>query len=297
MRLLLKFNLIFLIAFGAGLALASVLARNFLHENARREIAERARLMMQATLAVRGYTTDDIQPLLIRRERTSDHFYPQTVPAFAATEVFHRLQQQNPDYSYKEATLNPTNLRDRATDWEADIVNQFRNHKSDKEIFGERNTPNGLSLFMARPITVNDPACLQCHNTAREAPRAVVDQYGPNNGFGWKLHETVGAQIVSVPESLAIQIADRALTRLIVDFGILAVCTLVLIDLLLIVFVIRPVSRLARAAVAISQGDVQVEELPVRGKDEVAMMAAAFNRMLRSLKRAMKLLSTEEDQR
>jgi len=295
MKLLTKFNLIFILVFGVGLALASWLAHNFLRENARQEILERARLMMQTTLATRNYTTQQIKPLLIRRERVTDHFLPQTVPAYAATEVFRDLQKTNPDYSYKEATLNPTNLRDRAADWEADVINQFRNHKVSKESVGERETPSGESLYLARPITITDPACLECHDTARRAPRAVVDQYGPNNGFGWKLNETVGAQIVSVPEALVIKTADRALTKLIVDLAIVCLFTLVSLDLLLIFAVIRPVSRLSRMADAISHGNVDVEELPVRGRDEVSVLATSFNRMQRSLQRALKLLSSDDE--
>lgn len=295
MKLLAKFNLIFIIVFGAGLALASWLAHNFLHDRARQEILERARLMMQTTLATRNYTTQNIKPLLIHRERVTDHFLPETVPAFAATEVFHDIQKHYPDYSYKEATLNPTNLRDRAVDWEADVINQFRNHKVSIEAVGERDTPSGSSLYLARPITITDPACLDCHDTARRAPRAVVEQYGPNNGFGWKLNETVGAQIVSVPESLVIATADRALTSLVIDLAILSVFTLISLDLLLIFAVVRPVSRLSRMADEISRGNIDVEELPVRGRDEISVLARSFNRMQRSLQRAMKLLSSEDE--
>jgi hypothetical protein len=54
---------------------------------------------------------------------------------------------------YKEAALNPTNPRDRAVDWEADIINTFRNHPgAAKELVGERDTPTGRSLYLARPI-------------------------------------------------------------------------------------------------------------------------------------------------
>ena len=71
-------------------------------------------------------------------------FLPQTVPAFAATENFAYLQTSYPDYAYKEAALNPTNLRDRAVDWEADIINTFRNHSGGTaEVVGERDTPTG----------------------------------------------------------------------------------------------------------------------------------------------------------
>jgi HAMP domain-containing protein len=109
------------------------------------------------------------------------------------------------------------------------------------------------------------------------------------------LNETVGAQVISVPASLVIKTADRALEGLVTELAALAVFTLVILDLLLIFTVIRPVTRLARLADEISNGRVTVEELPVRGRDEISMLATSFNRMLRSLRQAMKLLSAEDD--
>ena len=37
------------------------------------------------------------------------------------------VRADHPDYTYKEAALNPTNPADRALDWEADFINNFRN--------------------------------------------------------------------------------------------------------------------------------------------------------------------------
>ena len=53
--------------------------------------------------------------------------------------------------------LNPTNPRNRAVDWEADIVNQFRNNKDSSEIIGDRDTPTGRSFYVARPIRIAQP--------------------------------------------------------------------------------------------------------------------------------------------
>jgi protein-histidine pros-kinase len=123
----------------------------------------------------------------------------------------------------------------------------------------------------------------------------MIRQYGPNNGFGWNLHEIIGAQIVSVPETLPIKIADRALKTLIAYLVIIAVIALIVLDGVLIATVIRPVSRLSRVADEISQGKTDVEDLPVKGRDEISILAASFNRMQRSLVRAMKLLESEEE--
>src|SRR5947208_16522115 len=123
--------------------------------------------------------------------------------------MMNQLRKKYPDYAYKEAALNPTNPRDRAEGWEADLVNQFRKEIR-PEISGTRVTDTGLSLYLARPFQIKDQACLSCHTTAEQAPPAMIKLYGPNNGFGWKLGEVIGAQIVSVPMDLPIRNANHA---------------------------------------------------------------------------------------
>jgi len=141
-------------------------------------------------------------------------FHAQSVPAFAATEIFNYLREKYPEYSYKEAALNPTNPRDRSTDWEADIINQFRNNADQKDDAGSRDTPNGQAMWYARPIKINNESCLKCHNTPNDAPPEMLKQYGLANGFGWKLNEIIGAQIVSVPVATPLSMAETAFQSL-----------------------------------------------------------------------------------
>jgi hypothetical protein len=141
-------------------------------------------------------------------------FHAQSVPAFAATEIFNYLREKYPEYSYKEAALNPTNPRDRSTDWEADVINQFRNNAEQKDDAGSRDTPNGQAMWYARPIKINNESCLKCHNTPNDAPPEMLKQYGLANGFGWKLNEIIGAQIVSVPVATPLSMAETAFRSL-----------------------------------------------------------------------------------
>ena len=142
-------------------------------------------------------------------ELLDTEFHPQSVPAFAATEIFTYLRGKYPDYFYKEATLNPTNPRDRASDWEADIVNQFRGNPALPEYLGKRETPTGTALVLARPIQIKNVSCLTCHSTPDKAPPEMMKQYSDANGFGWKMDEIIGAQVVSVPMSLPVGMADE----------------------------------------------------------------------------------------
>jgi HAMP domain-containing protein len=294
MKLLIKFNLIFLIVFGLGMIPTGLLSYRFLRAEARDQVIEQARLMMQTTTSTRRYTQTQIKPLLETRSELRRNFLPQTVPAYAATEIFNNLHQAYPDYSYKEATLNPTNLRDRAVDWETDVVNTFRNHPDRKEFVGERMTPAGLSLFFARPLRIKDPACLECHSTPSRAPASMIRQYGPNNGFGWHVDEAIGAQIVSVPDSLPASISEKGAKTLVGYLVCIAILTLIVLDLVLYVSVLRPVARLSATADEISKGNIDVQELPVKGRDEISSLAESFNRMHRSLARAMRMLNQDD---
>src|ERR1700693_2616730 len=149
MKLLLKFNLVLLLVFAVGFVTAGYACNRLLQQNAKAEIMENARIMIEAAIAVRTYTSTQIKPLLETQIKYS--FLPQIVPAYSANQYFSQLQKKFPDYSYKEATPNPPNTHNRATDWQADIVNHFRQSPSETEQVGERNTPNGRMLYMARP--------------------------------------------------------------------------------------------------------------------------------------------------
>src|SRR5246127_1047820 len=272
---LVKFNLVFipvlLLCFGA----IGYVTEQALVESARQHVEQNARIIMEAALSSRTYTTKQVAPLLQQKnfklqtavaelrktieevpksidqnvpndlrasvkrgfllgqqraltalgdflnsikgksdELLDTEFHPQSVPAFAATEIFGYLREKFPNYFYKEATLNPTNPRDRATDWESDVVNQFRSRPEQTEIVSTRDTPTGPSLFLARAIKVNNVSCLECHSTADKAPAEMIKLYGSANGFGWKMNDIIGAQIVSVPLAVPLQLAQAAFLSL-----------------------------------------------------------------------------------
>jgi protein-histidine pros-kinase len=288
MSLFVKFNLILIVVFAVALVPAGYLSDRLLQTNARTQIVQTAGTMMQTALAVRGYTNKQIKPLLA--PRLAEEFLPQSVPAYSATEIFNILRESHPEYTYKEATLNPTNPRDRTVDWEADVVNAFRANEKLKELTGERDGPTGRSLYLARPIRVTDPGCLSCHTSAETAPPSVVKAYGPNNGFGWKLNEVIGAQIVSVPTAVPLNMAAAALRALLASLVAVFAFILVFLNVLLWFVVIRPIRRLSAMADAVSTGNLDVPEVRVSGSDEVSALAGSFGRMRISLAKALKML-------
>jgi HAMP domain-containing protein len=288
MRLLLKINAVLIVMSLLGLALSYRVADRLLQENARSEIQGNARLLVESALAVRTYTNKQINPLLKTQSRYG--FLPQRVAAYSAKEYFNNLRRQFPDYTYREATLNPTNLADRADDWEAEVVRYFRDNADVKELIGERDTAVGRTLYLARPIRIADEACLECHSSVAAAPQSMLDKYGTANGFGWQLKDVVGAQIVSVPYAVPVQRANAALSGFVRILVALFVFLFVVGNILMTTLVVRPVVKLSTIADQVSKGNMDAPEFPAKGGDEIAALGLSFNRLRISLRKALSAL-------
>jgi len=271
-----------------GLGAAAALSYRAAQNNALQEIENEIAMIRSNALAVRHYTSTGITPLLA--DDNAILFIPNSVPSFSAQTVFARFQQSFPDYTYKEAALNPTNPEDRANDWETGLINQLRADQSLDRITTIRETGAGRSYVVAFPFTITKQSCLACHSNPDLAPASMIDLYGTENGFGWKLGETIGAQIVSAPMALAdkraIDLVIVILAAIVVAFAVV----IILVNIMLSRIVLKPVSVMSKISEQVSMGDFSAPEYVKKGSDEISSLSASFNRMRRSLNSAMKLL-------
>lgn len=287
MKLYAKFSLVLVTVFALGVAIAGTLMYGYLQRSARAQVVQQANLMLETAQATRAYTQQQITPL--RSKQRGGPFHAQWVPAYAATQVFAYVHAQNPAYNYREPTRNPTNPADRPTDWESDIIDAFRSNPQLATFQGERDAPTGRSLVLAKPILATG-ACMECHSTPAAAPVAMVKQYGSTNGFGWKLGEVIGAQVVSVPVAVPVQLANDAFRGLIVSFIGVALVMLIALNAVLMFAVTRPIRALATTADDVSKGNLDAPDFTTGTHDEIGLLGDAFNRMHRSLLKALKML-------
>jgi protein-histidine pros-kinase len=321
MSLVVKFNIIFAIAFLLGGSGAAYFTNKVLMDSARDQVKKDAGLLMDTAICARQYTAEDVGPIIkaetnrrmrlaqvIRDanekdpnlglnlpakdqgEQASQNFHPETVPAFAATSIFAKLEQEYPEYRYREATLNPTNTQDQANDFETSIIQQLKDHPDQKEIPFERVSETGTIFGLARPLVVSSIACMECHSTPDVAPKAMVSVYGPKNGFGWKMNDTIGAQIIEVPMTATLIVAQKPIISIIVATLCVYILVMALLNFTLIYTVIRPIRRLSALADDISKGKSDIPEIVVTGKDEISALTASFRRMHLSLAKALKML-------
>lgn len=288
MKLRGKFNLAIVTALLIGYAGAGLLLHSVIVGYATQAVLVNAQLMMTEANAVQNYVGHQIVPLTGFEQ--NGKFLTANVPFYAAKSVFKTVRQTFPDYALAEVALNPTNPEDRPEDWQADIINGFRNDPGLQYISRERNSALGAAMELAQPVAVSDASCLACHSSPAAAPASLVRAYGPDNGFGWKLHEIVGAQIVTIPMTLPLAKAAEAFNTFMITLGLVFLVILCLLNLLLHFLVIKPAKHVAAMADAVSLGEPGVPEYQAPGNDEIASLSTSFNRMRRSLDAAFRML-------
>jgi HAMP domain-containing protein len=290
MGLQLKFNLILAACFLFGLIVSSILFYQLSRSEAIEQLQSQIDVIRAQALSVRRYTSEEIQPLLA--DQSSVQFLPQTIPSFSAQTVFRNFRAAYPQFFYKEAALNPTNPSDLAKDWEVEVIENLRRNPGIDRDVRIRETPNGSFYTVTYPLVIRNADCLICHSTPEKAPPSMVALYGSKNGFGWKLNETIGAQIISVPTSSADAKIWKSFGLFVAITSAIFLCLLVLLDIMLRKLVIVPVKTMATTAEKVSMGDASIPEYEYTGKDEVGSLSRSFNRMRRSLDSAMKMLES-----
>jgi HAMP domain-containing protein len=288
MGLGLRFNIILATCYLLGLGLSLWPFYQLSRREAIEQLQSQIDVLRAQALSVRRYTSEEIQPLLA--DQSSVQFLPQTVPSFSAQTAFRHFREYYPQFFYKEAALNPTNPADLAKDWERDLIEKLRANPDLQKDISIRNTDAGPQYTVTYPLTIKNENCLVCHSTPDKAPPSMVALYGNKNGFGWKLNETIGAQIISVPMTIAETNVWRNLLLFVGISSTIFLVLLILLNVLLNRYVISPVKRMAKTAEAVSMGDDSVPEFEYPGSDEVASLSRSFNRMRRSLDSAMKML-------
>lgn len=288
MRLRTKFNLVLILACVSGIIAATGLTYRAAQQNALHEIENEIAIIRANALAVRNYTSTGVKPLL--SDGNDILFLPHSVPSFSAQTVFAHFKEAFPDYYYKEAALNPTNPDDLAEGWEAEMINVLRANPSLERTTTVRETDIGRVYAVAYPFTITNPGCLDCHSDPDIAPAAMIDLYGSENGFGWEMNETIGAQILYAPMALADQRAADLIIVIMLSVLAAFMVVIVLVNVMLSRIVLKPVSVMSEISEQVSMGDFTAPEYVKKGKDEISSLSTSFNRMRRSLDSAMKLL-------
>ncbi|AFY34441.1 DUF3365 domain-containing protein [Calothrix sp. PCC 7507] len=316
LKLATKFTLFLSLVFIGTILISGLALSKALEQRAEDEVNYRGQVLMQMMNSVTNYTNTHVSPLLSSIEEKQPQFIPETVPSFSAREVFENLRQHKEyeNFLYKDATINPTNLRDKADEFETNLVESFRQDSSLDNLSGFRTLFGEKLFYSTRPLVIKQQSCLRCHSTPEAAPKSQVAMYGAENGFNWKLNEIIGTQIIYVPASKVFENAHKTFSLVIGIFILIFTLVILLINYLLKKNVIQPIRPMALLAEKISMdtmdsqsGDKELElqKLAVIAKrtDELGKLGKVFYRMVHEIqtreqawKKQMQQLRVQIDQ-
>ncbi len=281
-----------LIALLITLCATAFIGQRVLSANTQQEVLNNAKLLMTAAESIRTHTNLKLMPLIFGRK--DEKFVPDLLPSVNTSRILDEINETFENYHYSQVAINPTNLNNKASDWQADIINYFRqNPDSDSYVLMRKPTSQSESLVLAKPIKVEDTRCLICHSNPEFAPQSMLDIYGKENGFGWEIDEIVGIAMVNIPTNIPRSKANSAFYTFMLISLLLVLSIWILLNILLHFVVIKPVKLMAESADKISTGDFSAPEFSSNSKDEISSLGKSFNRMYRSLKSAIRLLDKQ----
>ncbi|MEL7037542.1 MAG: DUF3365 domain-containing protein [Cyanobacteria bacterium J06592_8] len=293
-----KFTLILSLVFLGSSLLSYAVLSHFQRNTAQQTVTQQAIVLMDTLNSLRTNHVQEIRPLMDIQTDSTAEFIPETVPSYVVRQVFEQFRQQEEEFSkylYKDATLNPTNPRDQADEFEAELVAQFKADANVEEIHGFRTLNDEPLFYVARPLAVTESSCLVCHSTPQAAPQNLISTYGSESGFGWNLHEIIATQIIYIPARQIFQAARKNTGLAVTTFMVIFALVLLTINRLLKYAVIEPLQPMAQVANYLSEesspsasqsnetGENEFKKLDkiAEKTDELGQLARIFQRMAR----------------
>ncbi len=281
-----KLTFFLCLIFALGTIANGTFVHNTVNQAAQQEISSKAIMLMETMNAVRDYTSNNIKPQL--KDKLVTEFLPETVPAFSAVTVFQQLKKNSEykDFLYREATLNPTNLSDKADQFESKIIDSFRNDSKSKEKTGFiENATQGNVFYIARPLAVSKHSCLECHSTPAAAPPSMIAKYGSKNGFNWHLNEIIGSQIILVPAQKILSNAQHLFYSVMATTITLFGLATVMIYFWLQRQVVNPITKISTAVEGLSMGNNFIK-FDSNRQDEIGLLTRSIDKLGISLQMA-----------
>lgn len=259
-----------------------------LKANAEREILKQADLLASTMEATRNYVVKYTTPIL-EREVPGKFIVQGMADSFVNDVIFSTIEKDHPNYSYKNAALNPLNLKNKADIFEEQKINEFNDDLIKDEWRGFMDKPTGKVYSVMRPVRVRDMSCLSCHGDPDLAPDEIVDVYGKEHGYHWEVGDVVAVDAIYIPADIPIKNALTALGFLTIIYIAFVIIFVLIINRYLSKTVVEPIKNFTHVADKISIGDFN-QELDATGNDELQDLATAITRLRASILKMLKML-------
>ncbi|MFV1967069.1 MAG: ATP-binding protein [Pirellulaceae bacterium] len=242
-------------------------------------------LALDFDLAIREYVAESIRPEMARRVGKDEFVVEAMSTTFIARSVFEKVRQKFPGYIIKFSSDNPRNSVNLAGEEERKMIDYFREHPDQERWVGKLQL-NGEEYYAHLSPVWFDKTCMRCHGDPNDAPQSLIERYGPVRGFRRVENDVAGLDVVAIPTDQVYAALITNATRDLVTSGIWA---LVLFAAILGSFRLIVARRLAAITGHFLAATKQPEEvplaaIPVKGKDEISVLAQSYNTLAARLR-------------
>lgn len=244
-----------------------------------------AALAVEFDVALREYAAEAIRPEIEKRIPKDDFILEAMSTSYMARKIFEKVRRSFPDYVIKFSSDNPRNPDNRAGPEEMELLAYFRRTPEAKRWTGHLEM-NGSRYFAHANAMRVDSTCLRCHGRPEDSPKSLLNRYGKAGGFGWKVADVAGLEVVAIPMDKIHSALRAQATRNIVWAGL---CLVVLFGAILAAFRWMVSRRLAAITRHFQQagsppGGEPFALVPEQGQDEIAALAHSFNALATRLR-------------
>jgi PAS domain S-box-containing protein len=279
-KLSFKFAAATIIILATALSVTVVMITAREREIVHAEALRRAQTVLSFGEATRDYARYTLSPAVERH--TDALIFEAQSATFVARGTFEYLRKHAPEYSFREASLNPLNLSNLADEDEKRVIEKFRANGALKEVNGYRNRNGRKEFYVARPIETKE-VCLECHDSPETAPPEVVERYGRTHGFGWKTGDVSSAIMVSVPADDLLARYSGLIHSSGAAFALIAVLFMAAIPLIFHRLVGRRIRRASRIMEQVRETGELSEKIGDGSADELGRMCSLFDQLATQL--------------
>ena len=164
----------------------------------------KSEVILREVEAIRSYVKEELRPKMFELHGTDTFIIEAMSTTYISTSIMARFAETMPDHIYRRASLNPHNPRNLADPFEEDMFDWFEADPS--RLFWQGIVKkNGDSFFVSMVPDYFTPSCIRCHGKAEDAPKELIDRYGPDGGFRFKTGDLAGINSVAIPVSASLQ--------------------------------------------------------------------------------------------
>jgi methyl-accepting chemotaxis protein len=215
-------------------------------------------------------------------------FIPELISGFTLTRgVSDEFQKKNPDYIFKQATIDPLHLANKADKDDLKIIETLKKNPSKKFAEGMIKKKGEEYYYFAHPIKIESKKCLRCHGNPKNAPKEQVETYGTEHGYNWKLGDIASAYVVYVPLQKAFAQAKQSAIKLVAIGAAGIILMMLILWIFFSMYVIKPISMLEKRATEISLGKNLSEPILTPSDDEIGSLARSVDRLRISVEKML----------